>query len=63
LLTGEPLRNTNAVTTCLVDAICRHVRLHMMDRDLSPEKIAAHFGISPRKLSYLFEEMGEPRAG
>jgi AraC-like DNA-binding protein len=48
----------SGVTTCLVDGICRHVRLHMMDRDLSPERIAAHFGISPRKLSYLFEEIG-----
>jgi AraC-like DNA-binding protein len=48
----------SGVTTCLADGICRYVRMHLMDRDLSPDKIAAQFGISSRKLSYLFEDTG-----
>jgi AraC-like DNA-binding protein len=50
--------SATGVSTCLEDAICRHVRLHVMDHDLSPAKLAAEFGISRRKLSYLFEERG-----
>ncbi|MDH6232252.1 AraC-like DNA-binding protein [Mesorhizobium soli] len=48
----------SGVETCLVDAICRHVHLNILDRDLSPATLAARFGISRRKLSYLFEERG-----
>lgn len=38
--------------------ICRHVDAHLFDTDLSAELVAGRFGISTRKLYYLFEEIG-----
>jgi AraC-like DNA-binding protein len=48
----------SGVQLALFDMICRHVIEHVLDPTLSPESIAAHFAISPRKLSYLFENAG-----
>ncbi|MBR0709032.1 AraC family transcriptional regulator [Bradyrhizobium liaoningense] len=46
------------VQLALFDMICRHVIDHALNPELTPESIAAHFAISPRKLSYLFENAG-----
>lgn len=46
------------VSTTLKQAIRRYVSAHALSMDLSPERIAAQHGISPRKLSYLFQEEG-----
>ncbi|WP_404401920.1 helix-turn-helix domain-containing protein [Pelagibacterium halotolerans] len=51
-------RTADGVHQSLMQAIRRHISSHALDRDLSPQKIAAHFGISRRKLSYLFQEDG-----
>lgn len=46
------------VQKCMVDAICRYVRDHAGDPGVTADTLAARFGISRRKLSYLFEELG-----
>lgn len=51
-------QTARGVASSLVQAIHRHVSVHALDPGLSPDRIAAHFGISPRKLSYLFKEEG-----
>jgi len=42
----------------LFTMICRHVDGHLFDADLTAEAAARRFGISTRKLYYLFEEIG-----
>ena len=42
----------------LFTLICRHVDAHLFDDGLSAETVAHRFGISTRKLYYLFEEIG-----
>ena len=46
------------VASSLFQAISRHVRVRAHEAGFSSDDIAAHFGISPRKLSYLFEQSG-----
>lgn len=48
----------SSVQAALVDAICRHIRVHARDPGLSPAALGRLFGISERKLSYLFAELG-----
>lgn len=48
----------DAVTLALTMEIRRHVDRRIKDRGLSAEAIADHFGISLRKLYYLFEPFG-----
>ncbi|MFC6486377.1 helix-turn-helix domain-containing protein [Nitratireductor sp. GCM10026969] len=55
-MVGE--RTADGVRQSLTQAIRRHVSIHALDPDLSPQRIAAQFGISRRKLSYLFQEDG-----
>ncbi len=42
----------------LFTQICRHVEAHLFDPELSAEAVAGRFGISMRKLYYLFQESG-----
>lgn len=42
----------------LFTLICRHVDANLFDETLSAEAVAHQFGISTRKLYYLFEEIG-----
>ncbi|MFC6486378.1 helix-turn-helix domain-containing protein [Nitratireductor sp. GCM10026969] len=46
------------VSSALRQAICRYIGDHALEFGLSPQQIAAQFGISARKLSYLFQEDG-----
>ncbi|WP_404401922.1 helix-turn-helix domain-containing protein [Pelagibacterium halotolerans] len=46
------------VSSALKQAIRRYVSVHALAAELTPKRIASHFGISPRKLSYLFQEDG-----
>jgi AraC-like DNA-binding protein len=48
----------DAVAFALTLEIRRHVERRITDRLLSPEDVAGHFGISLRKLYYLFEPFG-----
>lgn len=50
--------NAHGVASSLAGAIARHVEAHLADPALSAETVAAAFGISPRKLYYLFEPRG-----
>ncbi|MEW6640999.1 MAG: helix-turn-helix domain-containing protein [Pseudomonadota bacterium] len=43
------------VVSSLFGAIARHIELHLADPTLSVDSVAAAFGISRRKLYYLFE--------
>lgn len=45
----------SGVNTSLFEEIARHVRGRMTDPALSAETVAGHFGISTRKLYYLFQ--------
>lgn len=53
---GEQTRQS--VCSSLKMAICRYIGTHGREPDCSPERIAAQFGISQRKLSYLFHDDG-----
>lgn len=55
---GVSEENGKAVNVTLFAAIRRHIDAHIGDPDLSPGKVAAAFGISRRKLYYLFEQAG-----
>ena len=48
--------NAPAVRESLFAAICRHIRHNLADLALSPEGVAAHFGISRATLYRLFEQ-------
>ena len=50
--------NAPAVRESLFAAICRHIRHNLADLALSPEGVAAHFGISRATLYRLFEQEG-----
>jgi AraC-like DNA-binding protein len=50
--------NVASVQLALTGDIRRHVSDHILDRDLTAEIVAAGFGISTRKLYYLFEPHG-----
>lgn len=45
---------TQGVGAALCGAICRYVRAHLPGPDMTREHVARHFGISVRKLDYLF---------
>lgn len=45
------------VETTLCGAICRYVCAHLPGADMTREHVAGHFGISVRKLDYLFASM------
>lgn len=47
-----------AVQFALIEQIRRHVDAHIAEPDLTIERIAGQFGLSRRKLSYLFEAYG-----
>lgn len=51
-------RTVDGVGQSLTRAVRHHIGTHTLDPELTPANIAAHFGISPRKLSYLFQEDG-----
>jgi AraC-like DNA-binding protein len=55
---GVAEENGNAVDVALFAAIRRHIDANIGDPGLSPERVAAAFGISRRKLYYLFEQAG-----
>ncbi|MDH6233424.1 AraC-like DNA-binding protein [Mesorhizobium soli] len=58
-LNGRPAEeNAQGVASSLFGAILRHVDAHLSAPDMSAETVAAAFGISPRKLYYLFEPRG-----
>lgn len=46
------------VSSTLRQAICRYVGVNALAAELTPERIASRFAISPRKLSYLFQTDG-----
>lgn len=46
------------VEGALLDTICRHVNGALPGADITLERVAGQFGISTRKLSYLFEPFG-----
>lgn len=46
------------VASSLTQAIQCYVRAHACDPRLSPEVIAGNFGLSPRRLSYMFKREG-----
>lgn len=48
-------KHAPSVNLALLAAIRRHIDDNLHDPELSPEKVAATFGISRRKLYYLFE--------
>lgn len=48
----------NGLGLGLFTMICRHVDAHLFEAELSAETVARRFGISTRKLYYLFEEIG-----
>jgi AraC-like DNA-binding protein len=50
--------NAAGVGSSLLGAIARHVEARLPDPGLSAESVAAAFGISERKLYYLFEPRG-----
>ena len=50
--------NAASVRLALTGDIRRHVSDHILDRDLTAETVASGFGISTRKLYYLFEPHG-----
>lgn len=51
-------RTADGVAQSLKRSIRHHIGVHALEADLSPARIAGHFGISLRKLSYLFQEDG-----
>jgi AraC-like DNA-binding protein len=53
-----PESSREAVESILGNQIGRFLADHAADRDLSPEAVAARFGISRRKLYYLLEPYG-----
>ena len=53
-----PEESRTSLRAAFVDRIARHIRTHARDPRLSPATLSAHFGISERKLSYLFAELG-----
>lgn len=53
---GEETRS--GASSSLAQAIRRYVGANALTANLSPDGIAAQFGISPRKLSYLFQGDG-----
>lgn len=58
-INGGVTETTGAgVSATLRQAICRHVCEYAPSAELKPERIAARFSISPRKLSYLFQAEG-----
>lgn len=58
-LNGRPTdENAAGVVTTLLGSIVRHVEARLPDPHLSAEAVAAAFGISLRKLHYLFEPRG-----
>lgn len=50
--------NVRAVRESLFASICRHIAHNLADLELSPEGVAAHFGISRATLYRLFEQEG-----
>jgi AraC-like DNA-binding protein len=50
--------NAAAVRLALTDDMRHYVDDHIVDQGLTAENVAAHFGISTRKLYYLFEPHG-----
>lgn len=59
LLNGAPHEATrDGVAAVLFDEIRRHIDQRLFTGDLSAQHIAERFGISVRKLFYLFEAMG-----
>jgi AraC-like DNA-binding protein len=59
LLNGAPHEATHdGVAAVLFDEIRRHIDQRLFAADLSAQRIAEHFGMSVRKLFYLFEAMG-----
>jgi AraC family transcriptional regulator, positive regulator of tynA and feaB len=55
VLNGLPREDTvQGVVDAQLAEIRRYIKDHILDRDLSPLRIASAFGISPRKLAYLF---------
>lgn len=50
--------NAAAVRLALTDDMRHYVDDHIVDQDLTADTVAAHFGISTRKLYYLFEPHG-----
>jgi AraC-like DNA-binding protein len=42
----------------MLSRILRHVEVNLEDQDLTPSRIAARFGISPRYLHMLFSSTG-----
>jgi len=55
---GVSQPSAGGVPATLVDSICHYVRRHAGNPQLDAARLAAHFRISRRKLSYLFEESG-----
>jgi AraC family transcriptional regulator, positive regulator of tynA and feaB len=52
----EPIRSFRSP---LRHAVLRHLELNFADPNITPAKVAAHFGISPRYLHKLLQERGE----
>lgn len=48
----------SGVESALLEAICRHVNDALPSADITAERVAGQFGISMRKLSYLFAPLG-----
>lgn len=46
------------VELALFERICRHIDERIQDPALTTENLSGHFKISPRKLSYLFQNVG-----
>ena len=59
VLNGTPREDAvQGVMGAQLEEIRRYVRAHILDKDLSPVRIALSFGISARKLAYLFSSDG-----
>lgn len=50
--------NFAPVTSVIINNIRRHIEQHLSNPALSASAVAAHFGMSERKLYYLFEPFG-----
>lgn len=50
--------SATSANQCLLEQICHCLQTQLTDRSLTAEAVASRFGISERKLYYLFKELG-----
>ncbi|MHC1550513.1 helix-turn-helix domain-containing protein [Phyllobacterium sp. K27] len=58
-LNGAPREDVSrGIAAAQFNDICRYIDAHVLEPDISPERLAGLFGISLRKLAYLFSAEG-----